>query len=378
MKHDGLPTQMSKQQQVLRQIMTNSPISKKELQEASGISWGMISNITNQLVEERYIEPYIRETQGVGRKAEEYDVNRNDNYCIGIDFNYNGIIAVITDMKGRIVEQYERIFDVREREYALRQVFEVTDLFFAHFKEKRILGIGFAVQGIVDIYEGISVLISAIKNWEDVPLKKIMEERYGVKVFLEHDPNCIMRCERVSGCLKGRNVTEAILVNHDPRIGAGMSVMTRGQICHGFHGKAGEIGTAPVNITEEGKFEYMEGHMTREGIVRDYKKLTGEDITYHEFVQLLLVNDSESITIHRQMGQYIGLALGTAANFLNPQVAIIHLTEEKKELLYKTISEVLERVFYDKTIEVHFSKLGQEAKAVGAALIASENAVNQL
>lgn len=378
MKHDGLPTQMSKQQQVLRQIMTNSPISKKELQEASGISWGMISNITNQLVEERYIEPYIRETQGVGRKAEEYDVNRSDNYCIGIDFNYNGIIAVITDMKGRIVEQYERIFDVREREYALQQVFEVTDLFFAHFKEKRILGIGFAVQGIVDIYEGISVLISAIKNWEDVPLKKIMEERYGVKVFLEHDPNCIMRCERVSGCLKGRNVTEAILVNHDPRIGAGMSVMTRGQICHGFHGKAGEIGTAPVNITEEGKFEYMEGHMTREGIVRDYKKLTGEDITYHEFVQLLLVNDSESITIHRQMGQYIGLALGTAANFLNPQVAIIHLTEEKKELLYKTISEVLERVFYDKTIEVHFSKLGQEAKAVGAALIASENAVNQL
>ena len=378
MKHDGLPTQMSKQQQLFRQIMKNSPISKKELQEVSGISWGMVSNITNQLVEEKYIEPYVRETQGVGRKAEEYDVNHNDNYCIGIDFNYNGIIAVITDMKGRIVAQQERIFEVREREYALRQVFEVTDLFFEQFREKRILGIGFAVQGIVDIYEGISVLISAIKDWEDVPLKKIMEERYGVKVFLEHDPNCIMRCERVSGCLKGRNVTEAILVNHDPRIGAGMSVMTRGQICHGFHGKAGEIGTTPVNITEEGKFEYMEGHMTREGIVRDYKNLTGRDITYHEFVQLLLVNDSECIKIHKQVGRYIGLAVGTAANFLNPQVMIIHLTEEKKELLYKTISEVLERVFFDKTIELHFSRLGSEAKAVGAALIASENAVNQL
>ncbi len=378
MKHDDMPKQMSKQQQVFRQIMTNSPISKKELQDILGISWGMISNITNQLVEEKYIEPYIRETQGVGRKAEEYDINHNDNYCIGIDFNYNGIIAVITDMKGRIVEQQERVFEVREREYALKQIFEVTDLFFEHFQEKKILGIGFAVQGIVDIYEGVSVLISAIKDWEDVPLKKIMEERYGVKIFLEHDPNCIMRCERAFGCLKGRNVTEAILVNHDPRIGAGMSVMTRGQICHGFHGKAGEIGTTPVNITDEGKFEYMEGHMTREGILRDYENLTGREITYHEFMQLLRLNDAECLRVYKRLGQYIGFAIGTAANFLNPQVMIVHIQQEKNKLLYDAMCEILKRVFYDKTIEVHLSQLGQGAKAVGAALIVSEGAVNQL
>ncbi len=378
MKYDNISTQMSKQQQVLQQVMLNSPISKKELQESLGISWGMVSNITNELVEQKYIEPYIRVTQGVGRKAEEYDINHSNNFCIGIDFNYNGICAVITDMRGRIVEQYERIFEIRERTYALQQIFDVTDMFFEKYSDKKILGIGFAVQGIVDIYEGISILISAIKDWVDVPLKQMMEERYGVKVFLEHDPNCIMRAERAIGYLKGKNVTEAILVNHDPRVGAGMSVMTRGQICHGFHGKAGEIGTMPVNITPEGKFEYMEGHMTREGLVRDYHNMTGREITYSEFVELLQLNDAECLRVYNRLGQYIGFAIGTAANFLNPQIMVIYIMEARKELLFRAMSEIIKRVNYDKTIEVHLSKLGQEAKAVGAALIVSENAIKQL
>lgn len=378
MKYSGVPMQMTKQQNVLRQIMINGPVSKKELQEVSDISWGMISNITTQLLEEKYIESCVRETQGVGRKAEEYDIRHDQHLCIGIDFNYNGMLAVIADMKGRVLEQQERQFEVREREYALSQVFEVVDSFFERFRDREILGIGFAIQGIVDIYEGISVLISAIDGWEDVPLRKIVEERYGVNVFLEHDPNCIMRCEQICGCLKRRNVEEVVLVNHDPRIGAGMSIMTRGQICHGFHGKAGEIGTMPVDITSEGNYRYMEGHMTKEGLLRDYKELTGKEITYREFQELLQKNDDSCLEIYHRLGEYLGFAMGTAANFLNPQVAIVHLSGQKQKYLHNRILDMTKRIFYDKTIEVQLSMLGQEAKAVGAALIVSEYAIKQL
>lgn len=378
MKYSGIPIQMTKQQNVLRQIMINGPISKKELQEISDISWGMVSNITTQLLEEQYIESCTRETQGVGRKAEEYDIRHNHHLCIGIDFSYSGILVALTDMKGRVLEQQERQFGIREREHVLSQVFAVVDSLFERFSDKKILGIAFAIQGIVDIYEGISVLISAIDGWEDVPLKRIMEERYRVPVYLEHDPNCIMRCEQICGCLKKRNVEDAILINHNPRMGAGMSIMMRGQLCHGFHGKAGEIGTMPVDISPEGTFRYMEGHMTKEGFLRDYKKLTGKEITYREFQELLRENDEACLEVYHYLGQYLGFAVGTVANFLNPQVVIVHLSNQKQTFLYNRILDMTRRVFYDKTMELELSTLGPGAKAVGAALIVSENTIKQL
>ncbi len=66
----------------------------------------------------------------------------------------------------------------------------------------------------------------------------IMEERYHVPTYTEHDPNCIMLAERAVGCLKNREVREAVLMTFDPRVGAGMSTMTRGQLIHGVRGRA--------------------------------------------------------------------------------------------------------------------------------------------
>ena len=370
--------QMSKQQQVLRCIMDNSPISKREIQEMLGISWGMVSNITNSLEEEKYIVPCMKESCGAGRKADKYDISHTNHYCIGIDFSDSGLVAVVIDMKGRIIEQTERIFEIHERDYALQQIFEVTDLFLEHYRNKKIQGIGFSMQGITDVYKGVSELISAIKDWVNVPLKDIMEERYGVRTFLEHDANCIMGCERFCGCMKGRDVTEAVLVTHDARIGAGMSILTRGQICRGNHGMAGEIGCMPIETTEDGKFQYMEGHLVAAGILQDYYDLTGKKVTYSEFERLLQSGDKDTIQVIRQMGRWIGWGVGAACNFLNPQICILHMVGSDGTLLYSVISEILQAVNYDKSIEIRRSDIGQEGKAIGAGLIASEHAIRKL
>lgn len=374
----NMSQQMSKQQQILRCIMENNPISKRKLQTMTGISWGMISNIIRFLEEERYIVPCMKESCGVGRKADKYDISSLDNYCIGIDFSQSGLVAVVIDMKGRVVEQTERIFEIYERDYALQQIFEVTDLLMEHHQNKKIRGIGFSMQGITDICKGVSELISAIKDWVNVPLKDIMEERYGVRTFLEHDANCIMGYERFCGCMKGRDVTEAILVTHDARIGAGMSVLTRGQICRGNHGMAGEIGCMPIDITEDGKFRYMEGYLVANGILKAYYDLTGNEVTYSEFEQLLQSNDKDAIQVIKQIGRWIGWGVGTACNFLNPQICILHMVGGDGALLYSVISEILKLVNYDKSIEIRRSDMGQEGKAIGAGLVASEHAIRKL
>lgn len=344
----------------------------------TGISWGMVSNITNFLEEERYIAPCMKESCGTGRKADKYDISGLDNYCIGVDVSHNGLIAVVTDMKGRIIEQTEKIFEIREREYVLRQIMEVTDTYFETYQNKKIRGIGFSMQGITDIYDGVSRLISGIRDWVDVPLKKIMEERYHVSTYLEHDANCMMRCEKVCGCMKGRNVTEAILVTYEAKIGVGMSILTRGQICRGSHGMAGEIGCMPLEIMEGNRVHYMERHLAPTGILQDYYEMTGKRIAYEEFESLLLCGDTDAVRLMKQIGRWLGWGIGAACNLLDPQICILHMVSNDGTLLYVVISDILKTVNYDKGIEVRRSAMGNEGKAVGAALVAGEHAIRLL
>ncbi len=366
---------MTKLQQLMREIVKHGPISKKELQENTGISWGMVSGLINQLVTDGFIVPSVRQTSEVGRKAEEFDVNPGEHLCIGIDLSEHGLVGVVTDLRGRIVMQQACTFDAPEREDVLKEIFKMTDTFLDAFPDKRIWGIGFSVQGIVEIYEGVSVLISAIEGWENVHLKEIMEEKYGLQTYTEHDPNCVMLAERSVGCLKNRQVREATLLSFDPRIGAGISVMTRGQLCHGVRGRAGEIGCNPVDITKEGDWHHFEDYLSVHALVREYEKKTGRSVSYEQFEAMLKQGEPDCIAIYEQLGRNFGFAMAIANNYLNPEVMILNIAGVQQKILFEEISRMVKAVSFDPNVQIVFSESLSQMKAIGAALILSEKAV---
>ena len=44
----------------------------------------------------------------------------------------------------------------------------------------------------MDYKNGISVKFPGISHWENVPVKSILEEKFGVSVYTEHDPDCLL------------------------------------------------------------------------------------------------------------------------------------------------------------------------------------------
>lgn len=371
-------TQMNNQQLLLWKIKEKSPITKRELQNVTGFSWGLISREVNALVDTGYIVSDCRESIGAGRKAEEYDINNDKNYFIGIDFNYKGLLVVVTDMKGRIVEQSEREYAVAERDCVLQLMFEMLDTFFEKFHDRRIMGIGIAAQGVVNRAEGISIFTTRIKDWNNVPLKKLLEERYNVNVSMEHDPDCIMKTESAFGHLNRSDVTEALVVSVNYSVGVGMSIMINGDIYHGFHGKAGEIGYTIVKDQKDGSGKYLEDHVTKLHIVQDYRELTkGSDgITYREIVERAENGDLVCKNLFKKLGEYIGLAICSASNFLNPEMIVIHAPScEFQEMLFNTVRNFVVENTYDKAVKIKLSRLGKEARAIGGALLAIEKAI---
>ena len=88
---------------LLGEIRDRAPITKRELQDITGFSWGNISFITNKLLIERYIVPSGKQETSVGRKPEEYDINTAENLIIGVDYHLGGFVLVVTDLRGRPV-----------------------------------------------------------------------------------------------------------------------------------------------------------------------------------------------------------------------------------------------------------------------------------
>ncbi len=369
---------MTKLQELMREIVKFGPISKKELQERTGISWGMVSTLINQLVEDKFVVADIRKSTDVGRKAEEFDVNPSEHLSIGIDLSQNGLLGVVTDLRGRVVTEQACTFENPTKELVLEEVYKMVDSFLAAYKGKTFWGIGFSVQGIVEIYEGVSALISGIKGWKNVCLRDLLEARYGLPTYTEHDPNCVMLAERSVGCLRNKQVTEATLLSFAPRVGAGISVTTRGRLCHGVRGRAGEIGCNPVDITPEGKWHHFEDYLSPNAFTKEYRRQTGKEITYPEFEALLREGDSVCEHIYRQLGKYFGFALAVANNYLNPEYIVLSIEGERPELLAEEITNLVRAVSFDPEVKLLLSQQRPEMKAIGAAIISTEKAVASL
>ncbi len=338
-------------QQIFQQIVDNGPISRRELQQNTGFSWGLISQVTNRLIAEGYVvaEDDLA-SAGVGRRAEKIDIVADNHYYIGVDIDSDGMYAVVTDMKGRLVESKRYSWPERVCDRVLQKLYDVLDTMMEQYADKNITSIGVSIQGITDVARGISVYISKIKNWEDVPLRELLSSRYDVDVVVAHDPDCLMESERAFGLLKNTNAKDVLLMHYNYHAHSlGMSAMIDGQIFFGHRGRAAEIGYTIIGENGDGKPRMLE-----------------DDIAQRDIST-------------RQLCGSIGKAMAVANTLFNPEIIVLHIPEcPYGEELAHTVDHWIRTASYDASVDVKLSKLKQEAKARGAAMIMINRAIDEM
>lgn len=338
-------------QQIFQQIVDNGPISRREIQEQTGFSWGLISQVTNRLIAEGYVAAEDDLTSsGVGRRAEKLDVVTDNHFYIGVDIDSDGMYAVVTDMKGRLVESSRYSWQEKVCEQVLQMIYGVLDCLMEKYADKNITRIGVSTQGITDVARGVSVYIRKIKNWVDVPLRELLGSRYDVDVVVAHDPDCLMESERAFGLLKKANVSDVLLMHFNHHANSlGMSVMVDGQLYFGHRGRAAEIGYTIIGETADGKPRMLE-----------------DDI----------VDDSISSA---QLCNSIGKAMAVANTLFNPEIIVLNIPEcSFADQLIEAVERWIRTASYDTSVKVRTSKLKQEAKARGAAMIMINRAIDDM
>lgn len=225
---------------VLRIIQKSGSISRRQISEQSGLSWGGMTKIVNRLLENGYIlEEPDAAPPAAGRIPHLLKLNTETNFVVGLDINMTGLAAVVTDLTGTVRGRFSA--PVRT-DFLLKDTTDFLASILETYPSGTVVAAGVAMQGIVDAKAGISVHVPGIRAWEDVPLRQLLETKFGLQVYLEHDPDCLLYPNLTAG--GDENI---LLLRIDQSVGA--AVALSGNILKG----KGLLEIAHSTVIPEGK-----------------------------------------------------------------------------------------------------------------------------
>ncbi|MDD2431917.1 MAG: ROK family protein [Firmicutes bacterium] len=249
--------------------------------------------------------------------------------------------------------------------------------------------IGVCSPGALDIPNGI-VLRSPNLKWYNIPLKKIIEERFNIPTYFDNDANVAGLGENRYGAGIGSKHMLYMTVS----TGIGGGIITDGKIYHGATFGAGEIGHITVDkngpLCGCGNHGCIEAIASGPAIARNAKERLKEhpesllndysNITAREVSEAAQAGDQYAKDVIETAARNIGLVLAGLINTLNPDCVVVGGgVSHMGELLFKPmIAEVKERTInpFLQNLKILPAKLGGDVGVMGAiALAQSEGKV---
>lgn len=383
---------------VLRCIQEYGPISRREVKEITGLAWGTVSGIVNDLLLQKIIQEEPDEIKGRGRNPGRLDIAVGKNCIIGMDINGAGITITLMDLKCNVHTSYFESVKEFSKEAVLAQIYSMMDSIIEknRMNDKQILGIGIAMQGSVDSIRGVSVYCPYFKDWNDVPLMDLLVSRYDLPTVVRHSPDCMALYATWFGIAKGAR--DFLFIRLGEAIG--MSIMMDGIIYRGFNGNAGEIGhmiVAPEGkkcncgrngcletvASEKGIREYVLAGLNagRESIVNSMIfHQSYEDIDMDVVYRAYMAGDELCIEAVDQMAYYLGISLANVINLFNPEMIVLGGSLVNYEALFieKVRKTVKESVWgnSDVLILTMMSQAKVNTAAMGACIDVIEEILN--
>ncbi|WP_034549600.1 ROK family transcriptional regulator [Carnobacterium funditum] len=363
---------------VLNKIRLSEPLSRAQIAQETGITPPTVSSIVKELIDENLVEESILGESRGGRKPTMLLIKRSGHYVIGIDAGSNAIKGVATDLVGTILSETEiKIVPHISKEYFLQTLKEVVRTIFMGIDDKnKILGIGVAMHGVVDVSSGIS-LYSSNSGLRDVPIKEELEKEFKVRVMVENNSRAMALGEYWFG--DHDEVDSFVAINIGRGVGAG--IVDKGRLYYGAQGIAGEMGHMVIDLNGRvcscGNRGCFETFVTGEAIVKRAKeqiKDAPDNLTAEDIYTYAKENNKNYLKILEETGQLIGIGVVNLIHMLNPNKivlggGVLNSAEFLMPTIRQTIQEraLTEKVRKNTIIEV--SVLGKDATILGAAAL---------
>jgi glucokinase len=316
----------------------------------------------------------------------------NPEFVVGVDLGGTKIQAGVYDARlsligsAKVSTKAERgVGDVLDR--LTRCVHEAVDE--CDLGIKQVFAVGIGAPGAVDSDEG-RVVFAPNLGWKDVPLRKELEKRLEIPVFVENDCNL---------CALGVHVHE---LGGKPRhmiglfigTGIGAGLILNGELYTGHNHCAGEVGHMVIlaggprcACGNNGCFEAMASRTAifkriaaglKDGEKTVLTEALGEnlkDLRSGDLRRAIRRGDKFVAKVVEEAANYIGLAVGNLINIFGPEVVMLGggVIEALEQEVMPTITKsALEHVLPGtaRDVEIMASKLADNAGIAGGAVLA--------
>lgn len=374
---------------VFRLIQKKGPIERKEIQELSNLSWGAVSQFTSALVHSDIITQNINSVGNVGKAPLTLDINSQDNYIVGVDFNFVAIRVVVLDLKGNMVKS--RVAAVTDSSRVIELLLDTLDKTLSEFiGVKNLLAISISTQGNIDEKKGVALYLTFVPTWRNLNLKEVVEERFHISTFVFHDPDCILIAEKYFGNIFREDFKNVVTLNMN--YGIGMSLMINNKIYSSASKRSGELGHTTVipggALCSCGKKGCLEAYASKVGILNRFVEAINnkeassvnidDAITYEIIKEYAQKGDPLCVRLFSEAGNILGLALSSLVSIFDPD-AIILFGEfaNDRELFKDNLEETFQKNLYPgSNTKLLYSNLGGSAAAFGAAFFALDKILN--
>jgi len=381
---------------ILDIIRRHGPISRIEIAEITGLTPATVTNITSELIDSNLIiEGEVGDSSG-GRRPIMLRM-RSDYYrVIGVYIGSRKIKIITSDLLANI--KHKKEIKYNNDKVTIEYIKEILDSELIPIikkykaKNKKIVGIGIGINGIVDSKRGISVVAPNL-GWKNVNIADILYESYGIPVFIDNNTRTMALGENWFG--SGKNASSFFCLNIE--YGVGGSFFINDKPVNGNSFGAGEIGHTTVDINGEicscgnrGCLEtvasvkallkqayekYPENKNSKIYNGRDIKSVT--DITPEDLYEAAKQGDELATLLIKNMGENIGIGIANVINILNPELVIINgeIISTGEILLAPIIEAVKKRGFSNSvnSTGIVLSKLGSVAYLKGAVVLATQH-----
>lgn len=341
--------------------------TRKELKDITNMSVGAISNIISLLIQKGYVEERkAAPTKMQGRIPSYLQIN-STIVSIGVEIGALGITVEVFNLKNKSLKKIVYEDGYKTKDEVFEKLFEMLDSVYKEFNEYHIMSIGLGIQGMVDTKNQLSVFMVAIENWKDVPVAKIVSERYNTYTYIEHDTECML-----FDYVGNTEIENCVLIGIDK--GIGMAAMLGGNIVSGKG--MWEFGHAFAAIEETEGVDHthtLEDYASEMGLVyRDGRKIS-------EIAKAAENGEEKAKELFALMGKNLGIALYNVIQLLHPEEIFITGRMTKYSHLYE---DVMKKYLLMRTDNVNtvpeISFIGEKQVTRGVAMLATEHAVENI
>ncbi|HEY3523554.1 MAG TPA: ROK family transcriptional regulator [Candidatus Limnocylindrales bacterium] len=227
-------------QLVLRTVYDRSTVSRSDIARATGLTRTSVSDLVAELIGSGLVEEVGRGPSTGGKAPILLQVAPRAREVIGVDLDGEAFTGLRVDLRGRVLHAAERSLAGADGRHALGLVLDLLDEL-TRSSPAPLLGNGIGTPGVIEATTG-TVRWAANLDWADLPLGRLVAERYETPVNVGNDSQAAALAEYTFGAAPRPD--NLVVVKIGQGIGAG--IILGGRLYQGDGFGAGEIGHTTV------------------------------------------------------------------------------------------------------------------------------------